>query len=409
MIGAASSESVARPHISRDWVRVWQDPSFWAQDDFKVNEKLTMNLGLRWDIYPLHRGGAQHLHFLQPERARTRLPATWGRLQFAGNGNPALYCNCRTPSPIYWKNIGPRLGLAYSVNPKTVIRGQLQRELRARRLDGGGGGQSDSPGTLGLTPSGSTPTAQATSGFPLIYWDGTACARRHEHRRQLRLQRDRWRRPHRPTGGTSLAEYGTGNNSTTTSSGSGIELIRSVQGAIVRLSSSTGHLASSARSRATCRSRSATWAARDTSSRAAWIRIKPAAMRCPPGSLALAGVSAGRDSGTITRCTGLTCTTPLLATKWSAANRALFQSLGFTPPNPYTGGVTYTTSQQHDRATLRVTRNTAWAIPPTSPATPTTMRLQISLRQRPAHGVDFMLNYTYSKSMDDVGTFRTDG
>jgi hypothetical protein len=32
--------------------------------------------------------------------------------------------------------------------------------------------------------------------------------------------------------------------------------------------------------------------------------------------------------------------------------------------------------------------------------------LELSLRQRAAHGVDFMLNYTFSKSMDDVGGFR---
>ncbi|MGA8780513.1 MAG: hypothetical protein WB567_07195, partial [Terracidiphilus sp.] len=32
--------------------------------------------------------------------------------------------------------------------------------------------------------------------------------------------------------------------------------------------------------------------------------------------------------------------------------------------------------------------------------------LEISLRQRPTHGFNFMLNYTYSKSIDDLGTFR---
>ena len=32
--------------------------------------------------------------------------------------------------------------------------------------------------------------------------------------------------------------------------------------------------------------------------------------------------------------------------------------------------------------------------------------LEITLRQRPAHGLNFMLNYTYSKSIDDLGTFR---
>ena len=31
----------------------------------------------------------------------------------------------------------------------------------------------------------------------------------------------------------------------------------------------------------------------------------------------------------------------------------------------------------------------------------------MTLRQRASHGLDFMLNYTYSKAMDDLGTFRT--
>jgi hypothetical protein len=32
--------------------------------------------------------------------------------------------------------------------------------------------------------------------------------------------------------------------------------------------------------------------------------------------------------------------------------------------------------------------------------------LEVILRERPSHGLDFMLNYTYSKSIDDVGSFR---
>ena len=32
--------------------------------------------------------------------------------------------------------------------------------------------------------------------------------------------------------------------------------------------------------------------------------------------------------------------------------------------------------------------------------------IEVSIRQRPSHGLNFMVNYTYSKSIDDLGTFR---
>ncbi len=57
MLGAATGESVLNPYIP-GLRTVWRDPSFWGQDDFKVSEKLTLNLGLRWDIYPVHPGGS---------------------------------------------------------------------------------------------------------------------------------------------------------------------------------------------------------------------------------------------------------------------------------------------------------------------------------------------------------------
>jgi hypothetical protein len=43
-----------------------------------------------------------------------------GALQFAGSGTDG--CNCATPVNTYYKNWGPRLGVAYSLNDKTVIR-----------------------------------------------------------------------------------------------------------------------------------------------------------------------------------------------------------------------------------------------------------------------------------------------
>ena len=87
--------------------------------------------------------------------------------------------------------------------------------------------------------------------------------------------------------------------------------------------------------------------------------------------------------------------------------RRCSRGCGFTPPNPYTGGVTYRRLPAVHSGTSRSIPQYAVSDTTNSTATPTTTALQLSLRQRPAHGVDFMLNYTYSKSIDDVGTFRT--
>jgi hypothetical protein len=89
------------------------------------------------------------------------------------------------------------------------------------------------------------------------------------------------------------------------------------------------------------------------------------------------------------------------------ANIALAQGLGFTPPNPYnasnatyyyknTVGSYFTNFPQYSGVsdTTSFVGNENWNA------------VEISLRQRPAHGLNFMINYTYSKSIDDLGTFR---
>jgi hypothetical protein len=104
-------------------------------------------------------------------------------------------------------------------------------------------------------------------------------------------------------------------------------------------------------------------------------------------------------------CTGQTCTTPLLGTKATAANISLFEEEGFNPLNPYTGGVTYPTSSG---TTGYFTAFPQYGVGDTTNFNGNTNfhALEVSLRERPAHGLDFMLNYTFSKSMDDVGSFR---
>jgi len=83
--------------------------ALFIQDDWRVNRKLTLNLGLRWDA-PLwyreaqNRSGAFDLNAGQYQ-------------QFGQNGFR------RTPWPDDLNNFGPRFGFAYNVADKTIIRG----------------------------------------------------------------------------------------------------------------------------------------------------------------------------------------------------------------------------------------------------------------------------------------------
>jgi hypothetical protein len=91
----------------------------YVNDDYRVTNKLTVNAGLRWDLMPPMRESENRFSFLNPTMTNP-VTGSLGTLQFAGSGPDS--CGCQTPMNTYFKNWGPRLGLAYSIKDRTVIR-----------------------------------------------------------------------------------------------------------------------------------------------------------------------------------------------------------------------------------------------------------------------------------------------
>ncbi|HLJ17099.1 MAG TPA: TonB-dependent receptor [Bryobacteraceae bacterium] len=97
--------------------------ALYVQDDFRVSPKLTLNLGLRWDLEPGRTERYNQLSYFDfnapsPIAQQVGIPGLHGGLRFVDvNGDPSRQFDTQ------WNRFAPRFSFAYSVNPKTVIRG----------------------------------------------------------------------------------------------------------------------------------------------------------------------------------------------------------------------------------------------------------------------------------------------
>ena len=115
LLGQVDSGSRVNEIEGRDRSTAW---SPYIQDNIKVNRRLTVNAGLRWDILiPFHEtsNNIVFADLTTPNSLAANLP-----------GVVTKYGNCTgcagvTRADIHWKNFGPRLGFSYMLNDKTVL------------------------------------------------------------------------------------------------------------------------------------------------------------------------------------------------------------------------------------------------------------------------------------------------
>ena len=143
----------------------------YAQDDWRVSSKLTLNIGLRYDLElprteELDRLDWFDYHVVSPLSSRVSgLGELHGGLQFAGvNGNPRQHFNTDG------NNFAPRFGLAYQVNRATVIRAGYGIFFGSGSV-GAGGWNIASQGFAPLTPfvgslDGLRPIATLSDPYP---------------------------------------------------------------------------------------------------------------------------------------------------------------------------------------------------------------------------------------------------
>jgi hypothetical protein len=423
-LGAVSSSSVS---IAPEWGARWGSPSLWVQDDFKVTPKLTVNAGVRWDLFGVIHEAHNQMTWLNPSAVNFDT-GNYGTLAFAGGtlGN-GPYTGLANPSRMWYKNIGPRLGAAYALNSKTVLRASYGVTFARGNWTAGGGGQK-LPSQMGLIPSASAPAG--LSNAPSFYWDASSCAGNPGGLAGDGITPCGW------TGSTStpasvlaqqiaagnmpqgatLAEYGTAETATEKNSNNGspvywdptlgsrspqyINWTFGVQRELTRNMSvsvsyvgSEGHFISVSKDN--------------------WARSNG----LPESMAPLSGYAFTTKTGaTIAPCTGVGCQYDLLGTAATTNGvnaLAAAQGYGFIPPNPYTNPASTGTGGFYQSNSVASYYE---QFPQYSGMTDTTAfvgnenwnALEVTVRQRAANGLDFMVNYTWSKAIDDLGTFRVE-
>src|SRR5580692_1055223 len=176
-----------------DWNKtVFEGQPVWAiyfQDNWRVNHRLTLNLGLRYDVQRGLRERHDHLNrglCLTCVNPITSDPIYASNIASGSSQTAWSAAGIPTPSTVYggilfagdqgqsrdaydtdYTNIGPRIGVAFAASPKTVVRGGFGL-MYSFGLEGGSsiGQYQNTPYVITNDNNNPTPYFQSGSPFP---------------------------------------------------------------------------------------------------------------------------------------------------------------------------------------------------------------------------------------------------
>jgi hypothetical protein len=166
LLGQVNSVSIGGPTSPRTGKN---QLGLYAEDSWKVTRKLTLDYGLRYD----------YSTYLQEQYGRAAVFSATAINPLTGTPGAAVYdghgpnrCNCYIAHNYPWA-FGPRIGAAYQIDPKTVLRlgfgivyaGTEQNNNATGGLASSTGGSSSS--NFGF------PLSQLSDGFPTQYYPPT--------------------------------------------------------------------------------------------------------------------------------------------------------------------------------------------------------------------------------------------
>jgi hypothetical protein len=131
--------------------------AIFAQDTWKVTRKFTLDYGLRWDYQSYLREQCGRIASFSPTTPNPSAGGLPGAVIFEGNG-PGR-CNCDLAS-VYPYAFGPRLGAAYQITRKTVLRAGWGISY----------GQTAAENHVSMNIGSKNPFSSPTYGEPGIIW-----------------------------------------------------------------------------------------------------------------------------------------------------------------------------------------------------------------------------------------------